>query len=242
MDKIKKIKLPKHVVIIPDGNRRWARARNKNPWKGHYEGAKAVETILNVADRLDLKCVSIWTSSADNILKRSKIEVAVLLEIFRANFSRFLNYKRIHEKKVRVNIFGRWQEHFPKRVKKPLEKIIEETKNYNSYLLNFFMVYDGIDEMIEVVRRIVDQSKKDLRLKITTETIKKNLFTKDLPPVDLVVRTGVEGDPHNSAGFMMWDTAYSQLYFTETLWPDFGEEEFLKALEDYERRERRMGA
>ena len=102
-------------------------------------------------------------------------------------------------------------------------------------------MYDGREEMIEAIRKIVKKSKAEPNIKITPELIKENLFTKDLPLVDFLIRTGVEGDPHNSAGFMMWDTSYSQLYFTETTWPDFKEKKLIEALRDYERRERRLG-
>lgn len=241
-NKIFNANLPKHLAIIPDGNRRWAKKRGLNPWKGHYEGVKAFERVIRAADKLNLYCFSFWAASIDNILKRQKQEVVVLLEIFKKNFEQLLKNKKIHEEEVRVNIFGRWPEHFPARVKKPMEEIIAATKGYDRRFLNFFIMYDGIDEMTEAIKRIAADCKKDLAVKITSELIKSYLYTKDLLPVDLVIRTGVENDPHNSAGFMMWDTAYSQLYFTKTLWPDFEEKEFRKAVKDYAGRERRRGA
>src|SRR4030042_3190679 len=97
MIKIEKQKLPKHVAIIPDGNRRWARAKKWQPWRGHQEGVKAFEKIGNVADELDIYCLSFWGASIDNILKRSKGEVAVLMELFRVNFGRLMQNKRIHD-------------------------------------------------------------------------------------------------------------------------------------------------
>lgn len=242
MIRISKENLPRHVAIIPDGNRRWARSKNLSPWRGHYEGVKAFEKIAKLADELGLEYFSFWGASIDNILKRSKKEVAVLQELFRVHFGRLLKNKRIHGKETRVNIFGRWQDYFSARVKKPMAEIVEATKNYDNFFLNFFIMYDGVDEMVETIKKIVRQSKDQPNLKVTPELIKNNLFTKDLPPVDLLIRTGINGDPHNSAGFMMWDTAYSQLYFTETLWPAFSEKEFIGVLENYAKRERRMGA
>jgi undecaprenyl diphosphate synthase len=234
--------LPKHLAIIPDGNRRWAKRKGLHPWLGHREGAKNLEKVLDLIDKLDIFCFSFWAASKDNILKRDKKEVAMLLELFRTYFSRLLKHKRIYEKKVRVNIFGEWQKHFPARVKKPLEQIVEATKNHNGFFLNFFIMYDGREEMIGAIKKIVKQGKEQPNLKITADLIKNNLYTKGLPEVDFLIRTGVEGDPHNSAGFMMWDTSYSQLYFTETTWPAFDNKKLLEALRDYAKRERRKGA
>jgi len=234
--------LPTHLVIIPDGNRRWAKARGLHPWFGHREGAKTLEKILKIVDELDIFCFSFWAASKDNILKRPKKEVSFLLELFRRYFSRLLKEKRIYEKEIKVNIFGDWQKYFPARVKKPMEELIEVTKNHHNYFLNFFMMYDGQEEMLQAIEKIVKKSQSQPQLKITSQVLKENLLTKDLPPVDFLIRTGVDDDPHWSAGFMMWDCAYAQLYFTKTLWPDFDKEEFLKALEDYQKRERRFGA
>lgn len=239
---INKESLPSHLVIIPDGNRRWAKKRGLHPWFGHRAGAKALEKILKIVDELDIFCFSFWAASRDNILKRSKKEVSFLLELFRINFNRLLKEKRIYEKKMKVNFFGDWQKYFPVRVKSPMEKLIEATKNYHDYFLNFFIMYDGQEEMLEAIRKIVKKSKGQPQLKITEQTLKENLLTKELPPVDFLIRTGVDNDPHWSAGFMMWDCAYSQFYFTKTFWPAFGQEEFLKALKDYQKRERRFGA
>lgn len=242
MNNIKKENLPKHIVIIPDGNRRWAKRKGLHPWQGHREGVKTFEEILDLIDKLDIHCFSFWGASKDNILKRGKTEVAVLLELFRLHFSRLLKHKRIYEKEIRVNIFGEWQKYLAARIKKPMLEIMEKTKNYNKFFLNFFIMYDGREEMAETIKKIAKKSKNEPGLKITQELIKGNLYTKDLPAVDFLIRTGVEGDPHNSAGFMMWDTSYSQLYFTETTWPDFKEKKLMEALEDYKRRERRLGA
>ncbi len=242
MQQIKQDNLPKHIVVIPDGNRRWAREKGLNSWRGHYEGVKALEKILDATDNLDIFCFSFWGASVDNILERSKREAAVLKELFIIHFARLLKQRRIFEKEIRVNVFGEWQKYFPAKVKEPMGELINATKEYNNFFLNFFIMYDGRIEMVETIKKIVALSGRDKNLEITPELIKSNLYTFGLPPVDLVIRTGVEGDPHNSAGFMMWDTAYSQLYFTKTLWPDFGEKEFLKAIESYQKRERRMGA
>lgn len=239
---IKKENLPKHVAIIPDGNRRWAKNKGFISWRGHYEGVKRFIEVANKADELDVFCLSFWGASADNILERSKKEVMVLKELFKVHFGKLLKNKRIFEKKIRVNIFGEWNKHFSPRIRKPMEELIEKTRKHDKFFLNFFIMYDGRIEMIEAIKKIAELARQEKNLKITPELVKKNLYTAELPPVDLVIRTGAQGDPHNSAGFMMWDTSYSQLYFTDVLWPYFGAEEFERALDNYAERERRKGA
>jgi undecaprenyl diphosphate synthase len=157
--------------------------------------------------------------------------------LYQKYFKRLLKEKRIFEEKVRVNIFGRWKEIFPKKLKETIFEIIKKTKNHDRYFLTFLLAYNGTDEMLEAIKKI---SKKKIK-KIDEKILLENLWTGSLPPVDLVIRTGCEGDPHNSAGFMMWHTAYSQFYFTKTLFPDFSPEEFEKAIENFQKRERRFG-
>ena len=233
--------IPNHVAIIPDGNRRWARKRGLLPWVGHLEGAKTLEKILEKALELKIPYFTFWGGSWDNLTKRSKTEVKFLFKVYADYFKKALKNKKIHQNKVKVNAIGRWKEILPKETQKAIEKTIEVTKNYKNYFLTFLLAYDGTDEMLNCIQKITEIS-QDKPIKITKELIKENLWTKDLPPVDLIIRTGCEGDPHLSAGFMMWDTTYSQLYFTKTLFPAFTPKEFEKIIEDYSKRERRLGA
>jgi undecaprenyl diphosphate synthase len=226
-----------HVALIPDGNRRWARKRGLAPWQGHIEGAKTLEKILEKAWEMKIPYFTFWGSSLDNITKRPRGEVKVLLSLYQKYFKRLLKEKRIFKEKVRVNIFGRWKEVFPKKLKETIFEIIKKTKNHDRYFLTFLLAYNGTDEMLEAIKKI---SRKKIK-KIDEKILLENLWTGSLPPVDLVIRTGCEGDPHNSAGFMMWHTAYSQFYFTKTLFPDFSPGEFEKIINDYLKRERRFG-
>lgn len=228
---------PKHIAIIPDGNRRWAKARGLAPWDGHEEGAKNIEKIVNRALEMKIKSISFWGSSLENLGKRPFAEKRALLRIYEKYFKKLIASEKIHKNKARINIIGRWKEQFPKNLVKILEDGIEQTKNYKNYNLNFFLAYNGDDEMIEAVKSIVEKYKPGQ--KITGTTIKENLMTRDLPPVDLLVRTG--GDPHLSVGFMMWDIANAQLYFSQKLFPDFKEKEFTEAVREYQKRERRHG-
>ncbi len=232
----------KHVAVIPDGNRRWAKKRGLLPWIGHQQGAQNTNKLLEKALEMDIYAFSFWCASWDNLTKRSEQEVSFLFKIFDEFFRKALDSKQIHDNKVRVNFLGRWREIFPKNTQEAMKKIMEKTKGYDQHFLTMMVAYNGTDEMKDCVQKIAERFKEGKISKIDGGVIKQNLWSKDLPPVDLLIRTGSESDPHNSAGFMMWDTAYSQLYFTETTFPDFTPELFEKAINDFNERERRKGA
>ena len=234
--------IPKHVAIIPDGNRRWARKKGFKPWIGHREGVNHFEKVLNKALELKIPYLTFWGGSWDNLTKRAKIEVNFLFKVYTEQFKRIINDKRIHQNKVKVNVFGRWREILPKETQRAIEEAIEATKNYNKYFFTFLLAYNGTDEMMDCIQKIARLNNPNKTIKVNQNLIKENLWTKDLPQVDLVIRTGCGGDPHLSAGFMMWDTAYSQLYFTDTLFPDFSSKEFEKIVKDYSKREKRLGS
>lgn len=229
--------IPNHVVIIPDGNRRWAKQRNLQPWVGHEEGAKNTENLLRRALKKGVKCFSLWGSSLENLTKRPLAEKRALLRIYEEYFDKLLHSSDIHDNKVKINFIGRWEEQFPGSLKKVMFECMEATQNYSEHVLNFFLAYSGDDEMIDAIRQITKEGISPE--KITSEVIKNHLMTKDLPPVDFMIRTG--GEPHLSAGFMMWDVANAQLYFSEKFYPDFNEDQLDEALADYAERSRRLG-
>jgi undecaprenyl diphosphate synthase len=237
------MKIPNHVAIIPDGNRRWAKKKglaslvgHQMAFSGHQKGASSAEEIIKKALEMKILYLTIWGSSLDNITKRSKSEVNCLFKIFKEEFEKIIKEERIHKNKVRIEVIGKWREYFPKDTIKAIEEAIEKTKKYDKYFLTFLMAYNGTDEMIDCIKKI-----KEKRGEVNEKTIMESLWTKDLPPVDLLIRTGCENDPHLSAGFMMWHTAYSQLYFTNKYFPDFREKQFEEAIKDYTERERRGG-
>ena len=229
--------IPEHVAIIPDGNRRWARKRGLHPWVGHEVGAKKFEKVLGKALELKIPHLTFWAGCWDNLTKRPKLEIKFLIKVYGDWFKKIASDERIHKNKVRIDFLGRWEEILPIETKRIIEEAKKATKGYDKHFLTFLVAYDGRDEMIDCIRRIAKSS----RDKINDKTIKENLWTKNLPKVDLVIRTGCESDPHISAGFMMWDTSYSQLHFTKTLLPDFKPEEFEKIIEGFSKRERRLG-
>jgi len=233
--------IPKHIAIIPDGNRRWAKKRGLHPWIGHQAGVKAFEKILEKSRELKIPYITFWGGSWDNLTKRPKMEVDFLFKLYAEQFKRIIKDKRVHQDKVKVEVLGRWEEILPETTQKVIKEAVGATKNYENYFLTFLLAYDGTDEMLDCIQKIA-KINKNKKPRITKNLIKENLWTKNLPAVDLVIRTGCKNDPHLSSGFMMWDTTYSQLHFTETLFPAFGPKEFEKIVEDYSKRARRFGA
>lgn len=231
--------LPIHIALIPDGNRRWAKNKGFNPWIGHLWGARVVSKILNESLNMGVKCVSFWGGSYDNLTKRADKEINYLFNIYARYVLKPIKRKDLHKNKIRVRVLGRYKEILPEKIIKDIENLEKETENYDSRFLNLLIAYNGTDEMLHAFRNIASQKLNPDE--ITEDTIKKNLWTRSTPAVDLIIRTGEENDPHNSAGFMMFDTVYSQYYFTKTLWPDFTPQEFRIAVEKFMNTERRRG-
>ncbi|OGL67211.1 di-trans,poly-cis-decaprenylcistransferase [Candidatus Uhrbacteria bacterium RIFCSPHIGHO2_01_FULL_63_20] len=230
---------PRHVAIIPDGNRRWAKRHGLKPWEGHDAGARRFRPILRAAFEEGVYCVSAWIASRSNLTTRSKVEVEFLYQVLERFFLELTEVPELSEHGVRVQVFGQWREFQPPGLVKAIEGVIEKTKRNDRHPLNFFDAYDGVSEMTDAIQRMVDEGRKDPRFAVEPSIIKRHLLTKDLPPVDLVIRTG--GEPHWSGGFMMWDIAEAQFHFSDKMFPDFGAEDFRAALEEYRSRERRQG-
>lgn len=234
--------IPNHVAIVPDGNRRWAKRLGLEAWEGHEQGAKVIEQISERALKLGVKYITFWGSSVDNLKKRPLQEKRALLNLYEKYFKRLIESEDIYTNQTRINIFGRWEEQFPSSLKNILLKGIEKTKKHTNNFISFLLAYNGDDEIIEAMKRIVQKvrsSKEDLL--VGPELFVDNLMTGQLPDVDLLIRTGVESDPHNSAGFLMWQTRNAQYHFSNKMFPDFTAEEFQKAIDDFSNRVRRFG-
>jgi undecaprenyl diphosphate synthase len=229
----------KHVAIIPDGNRRWARKHKLPILKGHEQGAKVLEDILQVAFDNDITCFSFWGGSLTNLTQRTRQEVYSLQKLYALHFKRLLKNKAIHENRVKVTIIGEWEEVVGEEAKNSINEVMKATREYDSLFFNLFIAYDGIVEMLHAIKRITFKVRENPELIITPELVKENLYTSEFPPVDFLIRTG--GEPHLSAGFMMWDIAESQLYISEKYWPEFTGKDFIEAVNDFEKRERRFG-
>ncbi len=231
--------IPRHIAIIPDGNRRWAKRHGLASWLGHREGAERAEKILEAALETGVTYYTFWGCSVSNVAKRDALEVRFLFELFEQFFKKLLTSEVVQKHEVRVRMLGEWRAYFPAAGQKVIEQLMRETEHFSKNNLTFLLAYNGTSEMTAAVSEIVELGRSRPELVVTEEVIKDHLWTRDLPPVDLVIRTG--GEPHWSTGFMMWDVAEARLYFTDTLWPDFSEVEFQKALDYYEQMERREG-
>jgi undecaprenyl diphosphate synthase len=224
-----------HVAIIPDGNRRWARAHALDVWKGHEKGADAIERLARAAFGAGVTHLSLWGSSVDNLSKRPAAERDALMRVYTAAFERLATEGSRESIKARVCVIGRWRESFAPELIELIDRVERDTAHFTEHTLIVFLAYSGDDEMLDAVGRMVQEGAE-----VTPETLKARLWTHDVPSVDLMVRTG--GEPHLSAGFMMWQMANAHLYFTEILFPDFTPEMLVAALEEFNGRGRRLGA
>jgi len=226
--------IPKHVAIIMDGNRRWAKKENLLGFEGHRKGAKRAEEMAKAAYASRIPYITVWAASVDNLLKRKKTEVRFLAKLMEEKLLGIA--ERNKKENIRIRVIGESFEILKnKSLQSAIEKAENDTKKNCGTQFTILFGYDGKEEMIRAIKEIAENGES----RISYESVKKNLRTAELPPVDLVIRTG--GEPHWSSGFMMWHTADSEFYFTEILWPDFTEKEFKKALDEFSRRRRKRG-
>lgn len=234
----KNLNPPRHVAVIPDGNRRWAKKRGLRSWEGHFAGiGKNAEEIAHSAVDKKIEYLTVWLGSYDNLTKRTKTEIKMLNEAYRRFINRTLNGDYVHKNGVRIRFLGEWPRVLEPKTIDLIRKAEDQTKKYKNYNLTALVAYSGDREMLDAIKKMLNKKYKV----ISDIDLTRHLWTGELPPVDLVIRTGIIGDPHNSTGFMMWHTRYSQFYFTSTLWPDFGKKNFLSAINSYLRRDRRFG-
>ncbi len=226
--------VPKHVGIILDGNRRFAKQLMIKPWKGHEWGAKKVEKIIDWCKEFKIKELTLYTFSIENF-DRPKREFNYLMKLFEKEFENFKNNQKVNE--VKVNFIGRISM-FPKNIQILMNKIMNKTKHNIGTIINFAMAYGGRAEIIDAVRKLSKdlKSKKVNISKINEEFFKNYLYTKSEP--DLIIRTSES----RLSGFLLYQSAYSEIIFLpKKLWPEFSKKDFVKCLENYSNRERRFG-
>ncbi len=227
-------KVPRHVGIILDGNRRFAKRLMLKPWKGHEWGAKKIQKLVDWCLEYDLKELTLYVFSLENF-DRPKTEFNFLMDLFRKEFSNFKNDPKL--KFTRVNFIGRIQM-FPKDIQEIMQELMEKTKNNKKFILNFAMAYSGRAEIIDATRRIASllQNNKITERDINDELFSNNLYTSSEP--DLIIRTSES----RLSGFMLWQGAYAEIEFLpDTLWPEFSKKDFVKCLQEYSKRDRRFG-
>lgn len=240
VEEVKKYPLPKHIAIIMDGNRRYAMMQGMPPYKGHEVGKDKLEEVIKWCHELGIKILTVFAFSTDNF-KRKKEEVEHLMKLFEEDLKRLANEKEIHENKVRVKIIGQI-DLLPENVRKAAVNVMEKTKNYDKYYFNIAIGYGGREEIVEAIKKVAKDVKEG---KIKPEEINKEilssyLYTSHLPfpDPDLVLRTSGE---ERISNFLLWQLAYAELYFTDVYWPALKKTDFLKAIQSYQRRQRRYG-
>lgn len=225
--------IPQHIAIIMDGNRRWARGKGIPDIKGHERGAEVLEKIVDAAEKLEVKTVTVYALSTENIQERAKREVLGLFKIFKQGYHTRL--RKMMKKGVKVVILGEL-EGLPKTIRLIIDKIRKTYIKSESIKLNIALNYGGKKELIEAIKDIV---KAGVDVDRINETIvEKHLYTNGQPDPELVIRTGGRSRLSN---FLLWQTAYSEVYFTKTLWPDFGPAGLKKAIIWYQTQKRNFG-
>ena len=233
---IEKEMLPKHLAIIMDGNGRWAKQQGKQRIFGHEKGAKTVREIIQEASQLGIPYLTLYAFSTEN-WNRPKLEVEALMHLL----SRYLQKEVaiMQKNNIRLNAIGDL-ESLPSKVRKELYKAMEQTKDNTSTTVSLALAYGGQQELLQMTQQLARKVQQGLLTpeQITPQEIQKALYTQEIPPVDLLIRTSGECRISN---FLLWQIAYAELYFTDVLWPDSTPEQLHKALLNYQNRERRFG-
>ena len=230
-------KLPIHVGLIPDGNRRWAREHNVDYKVGHLRGYDALRDILFSFFKAGIKYLSVYALSLENARKRPKLELEYLYKIIIKACEAVRNDPIVVEEKVKVNVLGRINL-LPPEVKVVVDDLIEFTKDHDQNFLNMLIMYDGQEEIVDATKKLIQNNVNPED--ITRETIKNFMYTADFPELDYIIRTGMD-DGARISGFLLWDASYAEFKFRNEFWPDYSEELLLEDLKDFVRRNRRKG-
>lgn len=222
--------IPLHVGIIMDGNGRWARKKGLPRVMGHKVGVESVRSVIRMARKIGIKYLTLYTFSSEN-WQRPKEEVTYLMQLLKTLLIREVD--ELNRQGVRIRAIGRL-ENLGREVLEALNYAVEKTKNNNELNLYLALSYGGRQEIVDAANRILKSGLEE----VDEENFRNFLYDPDLPDVDLLIRTAGE---YRISNFLLWHTAYAELYITDVLWPDFREEEFLKAIEDYSKRIRKFG-
>jgi undecaprenyl diphosphate synthase len=232
MDEEVPINLPKHIAIIPDGNRRWAKSKGLPAFEGHKRGYEAIVRLSEKAKELGIKYLTVWFFSTEN-WARTKEEVSYLMDLALEKIDD--EKKRLLREETRFTYLGR-KDRIPKKLVEKFTELENITAKFDQHYLNLAFDYGGRDELIQAIKGIVSEGCKESD--ITEELISNHLYTKNIPDPDLIIRTSGE---KRLSGYLPWQGVYSELYFADVHCPDFNFEELKKALLDYSGRERRKG-
>ncbi len=229
-------KMPKHIAVIMDGNGRWAKKRGMRREFGHRAGRKAVKKIVESCAELKIKNLTLYAFSTEN-WNRPKLEIDFLMQLLFLSLKDEL--KNLNKNNIKFETIGNL-DRLPKKIGDYLEKVKEETKENSALTLTLALSYGSRNELVEVVKEISTKVKNNIisAKKIDETVINDHLYTRHLPDVDLLIRTSGEKRISN---FLLWQIAYSELYFTKKMWPDFRKKDLYKAIVSYQNRERRFG-
>jgi len=238
MDQVKQNQIPQHVAIIMDGNRRFAKSLGLNPDAGHLFGRDKIEEVLDWCFELGIRNLTVYAFSTENF-ERGGSEIKTLMDLCKKELKRASKDSRIHKNQVRVRIIGHL-ESLPKDISESAKYLMENTKKYDRYSFNIALAYGGREEIIQAIQKIAGDVKKN---KLKIEDIKepivsKYLYTNGIPDPDLILRTSGE---ERISNFLLWQLAYSELYFSDVYWPAFQKRDFLKAIRTCQLRQRRYG-
>ena len=232
-------KMPKHIALIMDGNRRFSKLQgNIDVVKGHEIGVDTLEKVLDWSIELGIEIITAYAFSTENF-NRPQHEVEGLMNLFVINFKRLVTHEKIHKNEVRVKVVGR-TELLPDNVKEAINEAEESTKHYTKRLFNIAIGYDGRLEIIDSFKKII-KDVQDGKISIDDvdeDLVSKNLYTEGLDDPNLIIRTSGE---ERLSGFLLWQSSYSELYFCETLWPELRKVDFIRAIRSYQARDRRFG-
>ena len=234
---VDKENMPKHIAIIMDGNRRWAKAKGKPANFGHREGAKTLEKIVRYANKIGLEYITVYAFSTEN-WKRAEEEVKALMFLFQSYLNDYA--KRADSENIKVQFLGD-RAALSQAMQKSMRECTERTKNNTGVTFNIALNYGGRDELIHAIKNISEKVKTgSLQIEdVDEEVISENLYTQNMPDPDLLIRTSGEMRLSN---FLLWQVAYSEFLFVDKNWPDFSEEDLDKAIEVYQSRHRKFGA
>ncbi|MHA1594519.1 MAG: polyprenyl diphosphate synthase [Candidatus Baldrarchaeia archaeon] len=236
--KVSKGKIPQHVGVILDGNRRFAREHGLDIESGYRRGAERVRHFLKWCLDIGIKVITLYAFSTENF-QRDEREVSILMKLLKEYAEKALNEPYIYKYKVRIRVLGR-KYLFPEELKELINELEERTKNHDKYFLNIALGYGGRAEIVDAVKKIVREAingKIDPE-EIDEDMIRRYLYTDGLPDPDIIIRTSGE---ERLSGFLLWQSAYSELYFLDVYWPAIRKIDFLRAIRTYQQRERRFG-
>ncbi len=234
MNSIKPDKLPTHVAIIMDGNGRWAKRKHLQRVEGHRVGIESVREITTVTGDLHIPYLTLYAFSKEN-WARPRDEVQTLLALLSTYLEE--EFQLMVDRGIRFNIIGDLED-FPKRLQRQIGDIVEKTKENNRLSLNIALSYSGRSEIVRAVKTIVDDAKEGRIKRIDERTFSRYLYAPHVPDPDFLIRTSGEMRLSN---FLLWQVAYTEIYVTDILWPDFRKKAYLDALKEFGRRERRFG-